>query len=193
MVDATPQLLYKGERDGWEHEAMFKNVGDATNLLLLLKDPSGPIIAAHIEGGLTLPADPTAVATIPCAVSLFSVCGAFEGDGITKIDLPQDEQRVAVAGTQGAVTGSGGKPRGKVCIANGRLWLGIGNCRPAGDLRSCHVWVMKDELPAAKKYIGTINNKGTARLASSLYFTLADLKIYALQPSAGWQWVSAVA
>ncbi|CEL93428.1 unnamed protein product [Vitrella brassicaformis CCMP3155] len=193
MTDATPQLLYKGERDGWEPEAMFKNVGDATDLLLLLKDPSGPIIAAHIEGGLSPPADPTGEETTPCAVSLFSVRGAFEGDGITKIDLPKKAQVVAVAGRQGAVTDKDGEPCAKVCIAKGRLWLGIGNRRPTGDLRSCQVWVKKEELPADKKYVGTITNEGEARLASSFNFTLADLEIYTLQPSAGWQWVSAVA
>ncbi|CEM39579.1 unnamed protein product [Vitrella brassicaformis CCMP3155] len=199
MTDATPKLLYKGERDGWEQEAMFKNVGDATDLLLLLKDLGGPIIAAHIEGGLSPPPNPTAVATTPCAVSLFSVHGAFEGDGITKIDVPQDTQGVRVAGTQGAVKDKSGKARGMVCIgdmihkAPGRLWMGIGYHGSAGDLRSCQQWVMKEELPADKKYIGTITNDGDAILGSSLNFTAADMEIYTLQPSAGWQWVSAVA
>ncbi|CEM34261.1 unnamed protein product [Vitrella brassicaformis CCMP3155] len=166
---------------------MIKNVGDATDLLLLLKDPSGPIIAAHIEGGLSPPADPTQVATTPCAVSLFSVCGAFEGDGITKIDLPKKEQDVTVAGTQGAVKDKSGEARAMVCIGDitddspGRLWLGIDVDGPAGDVRSCQQWVKKKELPADKKYIGTIDNKGHAMLASSFNFTAADLEIYTLQ------------
>ncbi|CEM31512.1 unnamed protein product [Vitrella brassicaformis CCMP3155] len=195
MTDATPKLLYKGERDGWGPEAMFNNVGDATDLLLLLKDLGGPIIAAHIEGGLTPPPDPTGVAMVRCPVSLFSVCGAFEGDGITKIDLPNGEQPVWVAGTQGAVKNVMCEPVGKVCIgdmihkAPGRLWLGF----ESADLRRCAQWLLKDRLPADKKYIGTIDNEGLASLASSFNFTLADMEIYTLQPSAGWHWVSAVA
>ncbi|CEM09918.1 unnamed protein product [Vitrella brassicaformis CCMP3155] len=198
-TDATPHLLYKGERDGWEPEAMFKNVGDATDLLLLLKDLGGPIIASHIEGGLTSPADPTAVATTPCAVSLFSVRGAFEGNGITKIELPQDKQDVRVAGTQGAVQDRNGEPVAIVCIGDmtddspGRLWLGIGYHGSAADVRSCQQWEKKEELPADKKYIGTTDNKGRVWLASSFNFTAADMEIFTLQPSAGWQWVSAVA
>ncbi|CEL93422.1 unnamed protein product [Vitrella brassicaformis CCMP3155] len=160
MTDAAPKLLYKGERDGWESEAMFKNVGDATDLLLLLKDLGGPV-----------------------------------GDGITKIDLPVAEQPVWVAGTQGAVKNVECEPVGKVCIgdmihkAPGRLWLG---CQSA-DLRGCAQWLLKDRLPAYKKYIGTTDNKGRASLASSTDFMLADMEIYTLQPSAGWHWLSAVA
>ncbi|CEM36449.1 unnamed protein product, partial [Vitrella brassicaformis CCMP3155] len=204
MTDATPQLLYKAECDGWEQEAMFKNVGDAPDLLLLLKDLGGPVIAAHIEGGLTPPADPTAVTVTRYPVSLFSVRGAFEGDGITKIDLPTDEQPVWVAGTQGVVKNVVCDPSGKVCIgdmihkAPGRLWLGFSSLlgfsqRESADLRRCAQWLLKDCLPPDKKYIGTITNKGRASLASSSNFTAADMEIYTLQPSAGWHWLSAVA
>ncbi|CEM29410.1 unnamed protein product [Vitrella brassicaformis CCMP3155] len=170
-VPADP-ILTEAERDGWESEAMFKNVGDATDLLLLLTDltdPSGPIIASHIEGGLTPPADPTAVATTPCAVSLFSVCGAFGDDGIIKVEVPRTSRTCGWRAHKGTVTDKD------------------------GDLRSCQVWVWKEELPDDKKYVGTINNNGTAILGSGITFTAADLEIYTLQPSAGWQWVSAVA
>ncbi|CEM02088.1 unnamed protein product [Vitrella brassicaformis CCMP3155] len=187
MTHATPQLLYKAERDGWEHDAMLKNVGVATDLLLLLKDLSGPIIACHIEGGLTPPPNPTRVAKSSCAVSLFSVSCAFEGDGITKIEPLNDEQSVWVAGTRGAVKNVMCEPAGKVCIgemihkAPGRLWLGFA----AADLRRCAQWLLKDCLPAGKNYIGTIDNQSRASLASDIRFTLADLEIYTLQPSAG--------
>ncbi|CEM02464.1 unnamed protein product [Vitrella brassicaformis CCMP3155] len=124
----------------------------------------------------------------PCGVSLFSVRGAFEGDGITKIEVPEDAQRVEVAGTQGAVTDDDGMPCGKVCIAQGRLWLGLGDHGPAGDLRSCQVWVWNKELPDDKTYVGTIDNEGAAMLASSVNFPAADMEIYTLQPSTGWQW-----
>ncbi|CEM08921.1 unnamed protein product [Vitrella brassicaformis CCMP3155] len=105
-------------------------------------------------------AEATALATTRCAVSLFSVCGAFEEDGIIKIEVPEDNQDVTVAGTKGAVMNRDGEPCGKVCIANGRLWPGIG------------YHGHRDELPADKKYIGTITNTGN--------------------PSAGWQWRTSV-
>jgi len=186
MTDATPQLLYKAERDGWEHETMLKNVGVATDLLLLLKDPGGPIIATHIEGGLTPPPNPTAVAKISCAVSLFSVSGAFEGDGITKIELPKGEQCVSVAGVQGAVKSPNGEAVGKVCIgdmtndASSRLWLGFSERGRAGTLRRCHQWLLKDCLPADKKHTGTIYAQDRSSLGYSNRFTLADLEVYTL-------------
>jgi len=113
-LGASVCVCSRGECDGWEQEVMIKNVGDATDLLLLLKDLGGPIIAAHIEGGLSPPADPTQVATTPCAVSLFSVCGAFGDDGIIKVEVPRTSRTCGWRAHKGTVTDKDGEPGGKV-------------------------------------------------------------------------------
>ncbi|CEL94130.1 unnamed protein product [Vitrella brassicaformis CCMP3155] len=179
----TAQLLYKGERDGWTYEALFAKVGGAVNLLLLFKDTGAHTFASHIKGQLKPPSDPTAVETTPCPVTFYSISGAFEPQGITKITVPYNRQRVQVAGIEGAVTGTK-DIAGKVAIAGGRLWLGYQSVKggPAGDLRSGCQWVLKDELPdGGRTYLGGFDSHGWATLAASHLFTCADLEIYTLQ------------
>ncbi|CEM02262.1 unnamed protein product [Vitrella brassicaformis CCMP3155] len=193
-IGMTAQLLYKGERDGWAHETMLAKVGEAADLLLVAKDTGSHTFACHIEGQLKQPADPTGVAAVRCAVTFCSISGAFIEGGITKITVPHDEQHVQVAGTEGAVMASNTGVAGKVAIAAGRLWLGYGEDeRPPGDLRSCHQWVWRDELPDDKTHVGKVSEQGRATLAASLFFTCVDLEIYTLQVPDGWQWLSAVA
>ncbi|CEM23414.1 unnamed protein product [Vitrella brassicaformis CCMP3155] len=183
-ANATPKLLYKGPRDGWKYPTMLAKVGTATNLLLVTKDTGDHVIAAHINGQLKQPTDAAAVEKTKCPVAFYSVCGAFsEADGITHIAVPDGQQYVDVAGPQGAVKGTKGYG-GNVAIGGGRLWLGSGekeDARPAGDLRSCHQWVKRDELPAGKTYLGSYDTDGWATLAAADTFTCVDMEVYTLQ------------
>ncbi|CEL98110.1 unnamed protein product [Vitrella brassicaformis CCMP3155] len=161
-ANATPKLLYKGACDGWMYPTMLAKVGTATTLLLVIKDTGDHVIAAHLNGQLKQPADATAVETTKCPLALYSVCGAFsEADGITHIAVPDDQQYVNVARTQGAVKATNGVAvAGYVAIGGGRLWLGIGgpDGRPAGDLRRCSQWMERDELPTGKTYRGSYDD-----------------------------------
>ncbi|CEM02271.1 unnamed protein product [Vitrella brassicaformis CCMP3155] len=144
---------------------MLAKVGEAADLLLVAKDTGSHTFASHIEGQLKQPADPTGVETTFCPVTFYSISGAFEEGGIAKITVPHVEQRVTVAGTEGAVMANNGCGSGKVSIGGGRLWLGgVGEGQPGGDLRSCHQFVRRGDLPDDKAYVPD-----------------------------GWQWLSAVA
>ncbi|CEM02265.1 unnamed protein product [Vitrella brassicaformis CCMP3155] len=192
-IGMTAQLLYKGERDGWAYETMLAKVGGAADLLLVAKDTGSHTFATHCSGQLKQPADPTGVAWRRCPVTFYSISGAFEEPDIAKITMPNEQQRMGVAGTEGAVKNHKGLPWAKVSIAGGRLWLGIGGDAPAGDLRRCQQWVERDELPDDKTYVGSINEQGRSTLAASHCFTCVDLEIYTLQVPDGWQWLAAVA
>jgi len=184
----TGKLLYKGERDGWAHKTMLAKVGKAADLLFVIKDMGGHVLASHLKRQLKLPDNPTDVErTINCPVTFYSISGAFEeGDGIVKIAVPNNWQWVVVAGTEAEVTSSQGVPRGSVCIGGGRLWLGIGkNGQPAGDMRLCQQWLRRSDLPDGKTYRGDFNDDGQATLAATLSFTCADIEIYTLQASEG--------
>ncbi|CEM24729.1 unnamed protein product [Vitrella brassicaformis CCMP3155] len=180
----TSQLLYKGERDGWTYEALFAKVGGAVDLLLVFKDTGAHTFASHIKGQLKPPDDPTAVETTPCPVTFYSISGAFEQQGITKITVPHHYQRVKVAGIGGAVTEILGPLCCKVAIG-ARLWLGFGKGGPAGDLRSGCQWLSREELPRRMTYRGSFSEEGYATLAASHVFTGADLEIHALQQVSG--------
>ncbi|CEL95896.1 unnamed protein product [Vitrella brassicaformis CCMP3155] len=141
--------------------------------------------ACHIDGPLIAPSDPKAELRTTCPVTFYSISGAFEGgDGIVQIAVPSNKQWVNVAGTEGAVKNDKGEPTGKVCIANGRLWLGHGKDGPAGDLRRCQQWLERGELPDGKTYRGDFHD-GDATLAATVSFTCADMEIYTLQASEG--------
>ncbi|CEM36336.1 unnamed protein product [Vitrella brassicaformis CCMP3155] len=137
--------LYKSSLHGSSYASLAQRVVGRRGLLFVIKCDDTNTIAAFADTKLHLLADPASQLRFRCPVSLFSVCGAFE-EGITKIDLPQDQQAVWVAGTQGGVTDEEGKPWGKVCIAGGRLWLGDGEYGPTDDLLNCRQWVEKKEL-----------------------------------------------
>ncbi|CEM02266.1 unnamed protein product [Vitrella brassicaformis CCMP3155] len=197
-VGMTAQLLHKGERDGWANETMLAKAGGAADLLLVAKDTGSHTFATHIEGRLKQPADPFDIKTTCCPVTFYSISGAFEEGGITKVTVPRTyaDHGVTVVDTEVELVGTMGSKgtAGKVCIGGHRLWLGLGGHRePASDLRSCCQLVGRDELPDDKTYVGSINKEGWATLAASHCFTCVDLEIYTLQVPDGWQWLSAVA
>ncbi|CEL94113.1 unnamed protein product [Vitrella brassicaformis CCMP3155] len=182
----TAQLLFKGGRDGWTYGSLFAKVGKAADLLFIIQDTSSHTFASHVKGQLKQPVDATEVRTTKCPVTFYSVSGAFKGDeGITKINIPDDVQYVSVAGPEGVVKGDKGGA-GKVSIGEGRLWLGMANGAPAGDLRSCQQWITRDELPTDRTYRGSLEEEQDwATLAATLSFTCADLEVYTLQAPAG--------
>ncbi|CEM02465.1 unnamed protein product [Vitrella brassicaformis CCMP3155] len=145
--------LFKSSLHGSSYGNLAQRVVGRRGLLFVIKCDDTNTIAVFADTQLHLPADPTSVLGFDCPVSLFSVCGAFK-EGITKIEVPQDEQHVTVAGIQGAVTNIHGVPWGKVCIARGRLWLGCGKDGPTDDLLNCCQGVEKKELPASREFVG---------------------------------------
>ncbi|CEM00521.1 unnamed protein product [Vitrella brassicaformis CCMP3155] len=190
----TAQLLYKGERDGWTYKALLAKVGEAANLLFVIKDTGSHTFASHVEGQLKQPADATRVERTNCPVTFYSISGAFDDGRITNIAVPHIWQSVAVAGTEGAVVTSNGVGHGKVAMAGGRLCVGVGRGGTAGDLRRCCQWLPKGELPADKTYVGSFDEGGRATLAASDWFTCADLEVYTIEEVPySWLWLSAAA
>ncbi|CEL95699.1 unnamed protein product [Vitrella brassicaformis CCMP3155] len=175
----TAKLLYKGDRDGWAHKTMLTKVGKAADLLFVIKDLGGHVLASHLKGQLKLPDKPTGVEkTTDCPVAFYSISGAFEeGDGTVRIAVPRNEHYVVVAGTEG-------ENWGKVAIGGGRLLLGYG--ASAGDLRRCQQWLRRGDLPDGKTYRGSFDDDRHAILAATLKFTCADMEIYTLQASERW-------
>ncbi|CEM19321.1 unnamed protein product [Vitrella brassicaformis CCMP3155] len=176
----TMKLLYKSSRDGFKYATFFDKTLGARRSLFLIRDGPAHLFGLTVDGPLTPPLNPTRSKHTPCAISLYSISGAY--DAPTKIPLPVEGQKVAVAGREGALTGSDGQPHGKVCITGrneAALWLGYADPGPAADLRTCHMWVNKAHLPAGYRgaLVGTKNN-GT--LATDKNFTATEIEVWAL-------------
>ncbi|CEM02285.1 unnamed protein product [Vitrella brassicaformis CCMP3155] len=171
------KCLFKSSSDGGEFGTLVERVAGVSGLLFVIEDEKQHTIACHIDGPLSPPADPTSALLTGCPMTFYSINGPFEEGGIAKITVPPGDQRVMVAGTEGAVIGTKGGA-GKVSIGGGRLWLGYGKGSPGGDLRSCSHWVERDELPDDKTYVGTFDEEGRATLAASHYFTAQRLEVY---------------
>ncbi|CEM00568.1 unnamed protein product [Vitrella brassicaformis CCMP3155] len=178
MAANTPmaaQLLFKGLRDGWTYEALFAKVGEAANLLLVIKDTGSHTFASHVEGQLKQPADPTSTLTTGCPVAFYSISGAI----------------VAYSGVY----------RGKVAIGGGRLWVGAERGGAAGDLRRCCQCLLIRDLPDGRRYRGDFTTlpgypaeMPVATLAASPWFTCVDLEVYRLEEVPySWLWLSAAA
>ncbi|CEM00486.1 unnamed protein product [Vitrella brassicaformis CCMP3155] len=167
---STAQLLFKGQRDGWMHGCLLAKVGEAANLLFVIKDLGGCIFASHIKGQLTQPADPTAVERTNCPVTFYSISGAFDDGRITKITLPRAAQWVEVAGARRVAD------NGELYFG-GRLELGYG-----GDLRLCYHCLGKKDLPLdGQRYIGRFSKYGSATLSATHSFVCADLEVYTIE------------
>ncbi|CEM02270.1 unnamed protein product [Vitrella brassicaformis CCMP3155] len=173
------KCLFKNSSDGGEFGTLVERVAGVSGLLFVIEDEKQHTIACHIDGPLIPPADPTSTLTIGCPVTFYSISGPFEEGGIAEMTVPHTEQRVIVAGTEGAVKNPQGLRVGKVAIGGGRLWLGVGeDGRPSGDLRSCCQWVERDELPDDKAYVGDMSEDGRATIAASHWFTAQRLEVY---------------
>ncbi|CEL94480.1 unnamed protein product [Vitrella brassicaformis CCMP3155] len=193
------QCILKSSHDDCEFHTLVQRAEGLQGGLLFVVESEREArrhrFACHIDGPLIAPSDPTAELCTGCPVTFYSISGAFEeADGIVKIAIPNDQQWMTVAGTQGTVTNTDGVLHCKVAIGGGRLWLGCAKDRPAGDLRRCAQWVKRIELPVGKTYRGGFfHDNGYATLATSFGFTCADMEIYTLQPDCGWEWLRAVA
>ena len=167
-------------RDGRAYTDLLTGVRDVSGLLFVIQDGSTYKFSAFIDGPLAQPADPTQIKTSPCAVSLYSISGAY--DAPIKIPLPAEKsQRVVVAGREGVVRGSDGQSGGNVCIEElegAACWLGHANPGPAADLSRCQLWVKKAHLPTG--YRREVNRHRNGTLATRTNFTATDIEVLSL-------------
>ncbi|CEM11359.1 unnamed protein product [Vitrella brassicaformis CCMP3155] len=164
-----PSLIYRGSRDTYAYPKMLQCVAGKSGLLFALRDGDTHRFGCFIDGELTPPQE------YKVPTFFYSLSGAY--DTPTKIELPEDRQTVAVAGTQGAVMDKKREPLANVYIGRGYLWLGFAEPGPAADLSSCHQWIAKDEL-LPLGYKGNINQQGNGTLAQSNNFTASEIEIW---------------
>jgi len=142
--NAKTELLFKSSRDGKAYPKMLSSAQGKSGLLFALQDNDTHRFGTFIDGELTSPDDPDDTDDYSVPVFFFSLSGAYNAP--TKIDVPEEDQEVAVAGTEGAVEDDKERPRANVCIGDGYLWLGYGDDGPAADLSSCNQRMPKDLL-----------------------------------------------
>ncbi|CEM01625.1 unnamed protein product [Vitrella brassicaformis CCMP3155] len=165
-------LLYKGSRDTYAFPKMLECVEGKSGLLFAIKHGRTHRFGCFIDGPLTPPADPTQTNIYKVPVFFFSLSGAYETP--TKIEIPEERQRVTVAGTQGAVTYRNGEPLANICIARGYLWLGLAVPGPAAYLSRCYQGMEKECL--SEGYRGRRGSYGT--LAQFMNFTCTEMEIW---------------
>ncbi|CEM01612.1 unnamed protein product [Vitrella brassicaformis CCMP3155] len=173
-IATPPSLLYKGSRDTYAFPKMLECLADKSGLLFALRDGHTHRFGAFIDGEIDPPEDNTKSNLYKAPAFFFSLSGAYETP--TKIEIPEERQSVAVAGTQGAVTNRNGEPCGNVYIGRGSLWLGFAQPGPAANLSSCQQWIAREHLPAG--YNGATNEHGEGTLAQSLNFTCDEMEIW---------------
>jgi len=173
----TVTLLYKSSRDTFAHPSFLSKVAGKSGLLFALRDGETHRFGAFIDGPLIPPDDPIETESYEVPLFLYSLSGAFTKP--TKIELPEADQKVTVAGTQGAVKDYEGQPCANVCIAGGNLWLGYGDRGPAADLSSCELYIERDDLPAT--YTGERDQDGDGTLARKMIFTCTEMEVWQVQ------------
>ncbi|CEM34029.1 unnamed protein product [Vitrella brassicaformis CCMP3155] len=128
----TTQLtsLYRTSVHGTTYGDLLDRVGDAKPIVFVVRN--GPHdFGVYISKGLRLPDDPFDSREYESDVWWFSLADAFGGP--IKIEIPREEQYVAVAGREGNADESAN------VLIGGALWLGWGNYPrgPSSDIRSC--------------------------------------------------------
>ncbi|CEL95982.1 unnamed protein product [Vitrella brassicaformis CCMP3155] len=182
-IATAPSLLYKGSRDTYAFPKMLECVAGKSGLLFALKEGHTHRFGTFIDGPITPPAEPTENNGYYVPVFFFSLSGAY--DTPTKIEIPEEKQKVTVAGTQGVVKNDRDEPRANVAIARGCLWLGCAKPGPAADISSCVQWIEGDCLPAG--YEGDMDDDGDGFLGQSLDLTASEIEIWHIQQvQGGW-------
>ncbi|CEM19226.1 unnamed protein product [Vitrella brassicaformis CCMP3155] len=171
--DTRMRRLYKLSRDGKLFTDLLGCVGMAKSLLLLIQHNKHRF-GCWLEGPLEQPDDPRGEKLTKCPMFFVSISGAY--DHPTRIDVPANEQRVSVAGTETGVMDANDLPRANMCIATGRLWIGFGRWAPSPDVRSVQQWVERELL--GTKYRGEINPMGNGTLAEDDNCTVDEIEIW---------------
>jgi len=129
--DTTPLTsVYRTSAHGTNYGDLLDRVGDAKPIVFVVRN--GPHdFGVYISKGLRLPDDPFDSREYESDVWWFSLADAFGGP--IKIEIPREEQYVAVAGREGNADESAN------VLIGGALWLGWGNYPrgPSSDIRSC--------------------------------------------------------
>ncbi|CEM16789.1 unnamed protein product [Vitrella brassicaformis CCMP3155] len=157
-----------GSRDMYAFPKMLECVAGKSGLLFALQDGHTHRFGCFIDG----PIQTNGPYDVP--VFFFSLSGAYETP--TKIEIPERDQWVEVAGTHGVVEDYDGESRADMCIGYGRLWLGFARRPgPAADLSRCHQWIGRDEL--SEGYAGE-RYDGDGTLAQSGDFACDEMEIW---------------
>ncbi|CEL92916.1 unnamed protein product [Vitrella brassicaformis CCMP3155] len=177
-IAVAPSLLYKSSRDTFTYASFLNKVTGKSGLLFALRDGDTHRFGCFIDGPLTPPDDPRRTNWYKVPVFFFSLSGAYETP--TKIELPEDRQKVEVAGTQGAVRSIEGRMIANVCIGRsppGVLCLGFGRRGPVADLSSCNQWMnINEDLSGG--YTGERDEDGDGTLAQTIDFTCTEMEVW---------------
>ncbi|CEM16781.1 unnamed protein product [Vitrella brassicaformis CCMP3155] len=184
--DFVIETAEESSRDTFEYPSFLNKVVGKSGLLFALQDGDTHRFGAFIDGPLTPPANPTQINCDKVPVFFFSLSGAYETP--TKIELPENEQQVDVAGTEG-VEKNMDERTAKVGIGGGAaaLWLTIALPGPAADLSSCELWIKRDKLPDGyiddsdfddEEENGPMDEEGDGTLAHAEDFTCTELEVW---------------
>mmetsp|Transcript_15354 Transcript_15354/g.36494 ORF Transcript_15354/g.36494 Transcript_15354/m.36494 type:complete len:242 (+) Transcript_15354:187-912(+) len=152
--DTTTQVtsLYRTSVHGTTYGDLLDNVGDAKPLVFVVRKDKY-VFGVYVSAGIQLPDDPTDVNSYRSDVWYFSLVGHFPQP--TKIEIPQVQLSVDVAGRNGSAVGAN-------MYIDGHLWLGYGGYSdgppavpPAADIRSCSQNAYSHISPS-EGYMGTV-------------------------------------
>ncbi|CEL99668.1 unnamed protein product [Vitrella brassicaformis CCMP3155] len=171
--DTTPLTsVYRTSAHGTNYGDLLDRVGDAKPLVLVIRKDKN-VFGVYVSAGIQLPDDPTDVNSYRSDVWYFSLVGHFPQP--TKIEIPQVQLSVDVAGRNGSAVGAN-------MYIDGHLWLGYGGYSdgppavpPAADIRSCFQRTFSDFVP--EDYTGERDDEDDAVLAGSAEFMADEIEV----------------
>ncbi|CEM36482.1 unnamed protein product [Vitrella brassicaformis CCMP3155] len=160
--------LYRMSVDGTTYGDLLDNVGDAKPLILVIKKDQY-VFGVYVSAGIQEPDDPTSDHEYRSDIWWFSLAGHF--DEPTKIEIPQENQGVTVAGRKWNAFGANMGIGGGILLG----WSGTSDGPPSADIRSCYQYTRSEYVPEG--YMGVMDEEGDALLGGSQNFIVNEIEV----------------